>query len=160
MNQSTSETRSFSCQCAMTLYGSLEGNKELCEYNSQPVANYARNSLAVIGLSWVLDQKKKWYGTYTDKPDGSWDRMTEEMMANFSRSGHPIFLASSAFERGELRGNGGGKRSTHTNGGNETIELLLRTVISANQLSIHGAIADLCDEVPKRIRAPVKLAGT
>ena len=45
------------------------------------------------------------------------------------------------------------------NGGHETIELLLRTVISANQLSIYGAIADLCDEVPKRVRAPGKLAA-
>ena len=36
---------------------------------------------------------------------------------------------------------------------------LLRSVISANQLSIYGAIADLCDEVPNRIRAPVKPAA-
>ena len=42
---------------------------------------------------------------------------------------------------------------------NETIELLLRTVISANQLSVYGAVADLCDAVPKRIGAPGKLAA-
>ena len=35
--------------------------------------------------------EEKLYGTYTDKPDGSWDQMAEEMMANFYRSGHPIF---------------------------------------------------------------------
>ena len=40
----------------------------------------------------------------------------------------------------------------HFTGSNENIELLLHIVISANQLSIYGAIADLCDEVPKRIR--------
>ena len=40
-----------------------------------------------------------------------------------------------------------------------TIELLLRTVISANQLSINGAIADSCDEVPKHVRAPEKPAA-
>ena len=53
----------------------------------------------------------------------------------------------------------GEKKSIHFNGTHETIELLLRTVISANQLSIYGTIADLCDEVSKCVRAPVKLAA-
>ena len=45
------------------------------------------------------------------------------------------------------------------NGSHENIELLLRTVISANQLSIYGAVAVLCNEVPKDLRAPVKPAA-
>ena len=77
------------------------------------------------------------YGSYTDKADGSWDRMAEEMMLSFSGSDHPIFRASSASERGELRSKGGGKKSIHFNGSHENIELLLRTLISANQLSIY-----------------------
>ena len=32
-------------------------------------------------------------------------------------------------------------------------------MISANQLSIYGAIASLCDDVPNRVRAPVKPAA-
>ena len=40
------------------------------------------------------------------------------------------------------------KRSIHFNGSEENIELLLRTVISANQLSVYGAVADLCRERP------------
>ena len=51
------------------------------------------------------------------------------------------------------------KESRHFNGSNENIDLLLRTVISANQLSVYGAIADSCAEVPKRIRAPEKPAA-
>ena len=47
----------------------------------------------------------------------------------------------------------------YVNGSNEHIELLLRTAISANQLGIYGAIADLCDEVPKGTGAPEKLAA-
>ena len=54
------------------------------------------------------------------------------MMANFSRSSHPIFRASTAFERGELRSKEGEKKSIHFKGTNENIELRLRTVISAN----------------------------
>ena len=56
------------------------------------------------------------------------------------------------FERRELRSKEGGKKSIHFNGSRENIELLLRTVISANQLSIHGAVADLCNEVPKDLK--------
>ena len=55
---------------------------------------------------------------------------------------NPMFRASSAFERGELRSKGGGKKSFHFNVSNENIELLLHTVISAYQLSDYGAVAD------------------
>ena len=68
-------------------------------------------------------------------------------MVNFSESGHTIFRASSAFGRGELRSKVGGKKAIHFNDGDENIELLLRTVISVNQLSIYGALADLCKEL-------------
>ena len=69
------------------------------------------------------------------------------MMVNFSESGHPIFRASSAFGRGVLRSKGGGKKAIHFNNSDENIELLLRTVISANELSVYGAVANLCNEL-------------
>ena len=53
--------------------------------------NMLVDSLAVIGLSWAWI-RKKWYGTYTDRPDGSWNQYAENMMANFSDSGHPYFV--------------------------------------------------------------------
>ena len=37
----------------------------------------------------------------------------------------------------------------HFNGGEENIELLLRAVLSANHLSVHGAVANLCKELSK-----------
>ena len=77
-------------------------------------------------------------------------------MMNFTEPGHPIFRASSAFERGEVRSKGGGKKSIHFNGSDENIELFLRKVISANQLSAHGAVADLCNELFEDFRALVK----
>ena len=154
----------------MSMYNDIvwqaKGKKSIVNTIHRQLRIMLANSLAVIGLSWGLGQnflgpgsEQQWYGTYTDKPNGSWDRMAGEMMANFSGSGHPIFRASSALERGELRSKAGGKKSIHFNGSNETTELLLRSVISANQLSIFGARADLCDEVPNRISAPVKPAA-
>ena len=47
-----------------------------------------------------------------------------KMMEKIFRSGHPIFRASSGFERGELRSKGEGKKSKHFNGSDENIELL------------------------------------
>ena len=130
----------------MSMYNDIvwhaKGHKEQCEYTSQTVADYARKFPRGHWSFLGPGSEEKWYGTYTDKPDGSWDRMDEEMMANFSRSGHPVSLASSPFEGGELRSKEGGKKSIHFNGSNETIELLLRTVISANQLSVYGRIAE------------------
>ena len=65
------------------------------------------------------------YGTYPVKPDGDW----------------------------ELRSKEKGKKSIHFNGSDKNIELLLRMAISANQLNIYGAVADLCNELSEDFRA-------
>ena len=114
----------------MQRYGVVRKKEVQKDVNTihRQLQNMLVNTLAVIG----------WYGTYTDKPDGSWDEIAENMMTNFSDFGHPIFRASGAFERGEWRSKGDGKESKHFGGSDENIELLLRTVISANQLSVYG----------------------
>ena len=43
-----------------------------------------------------------------------------------------------------------------SNGRTENIELLLQVVISVNQLSLHGAVADMIAELPVGRRAPGK----
>ena len=91
--------------------------------------------------------EKKRYGTQVSKPNGDWNKTAEVMMLNFAESGHPVFRATSASGRGELNIKGGGKKSIHFNGSEETVGLVLRTVISVNQLSVSGAVADLCKEL-------------
>ena len=90
--------------------------------------------------------EKKWYGTYDSKPDGYWNRTAEKMQQNLAGSGQPILRCTSALERGHLRCQGGGKTSIHFNGSTENIELLLQIVISVNQLSLYGAVADMIEE--------------
>ena len=68
------------------------------------------------------------------------------MMVKFGESGHPVFRARSPFFRGMLKSKGGGKLSFHFSAGGETIETVFRTIISVNQLSIYGAVSDLCEE--------------
>ena len=47
---------------------------------------------------------------------------------------------------GTLKSRGGGKLSTHFCADGGTIENVFRTIISVNQLSIYGAVSDLCEE--------------
>ena len=95
---------------------------------------------------------------YSDKPDGYWDRTAQRMMLNFAESSHPIFRATGDLERGELQSKGGGKKIIHFNGSEQNVEMILRTVMPANQLSIYGAVADVCKELSKDCRASGKLA--
>ena len=66
-------------------------------------------------------------------------------MLKFAESGHPVFRGTSPLSRGSLKSKGGGKVSIHFNAEPQTAELLFRTVISDNQLSIHGAVARWCN---------------
>ena len=78
-------------------------------------------------------------------------------MLNLAESSHPIFRATSALERRELRSKRKGNKSIHFNGSEEIIEMILRAVISVNELSIYGAVADLCSELSKNPRVSGKL---
>ena len=67
-------------------------------------------------------------------------------MFKFGESGHPVFRATSPLSGGVLKSKGGGKLSTHYCADFETIETVFRTIISVNQLSLHGAVAEMCEE--------------
>ena len=69
-------------------------------------------------------------------------------MLNFAESGHPASRASSALERGELKSKGKGVE----------IHSLLPTTTPANQLSVHGAVAEVCKGLARDSRGTVKPA--
>ena len=71
---------------------------------------------------------------------------SQSMMIRFGESGHPVFRATSPLSRGTLKSKGGGKLSIHFCADGGTIEPVFRTIISVKQLSIYGAVSDLCDE--------------
>ena len=66
-------------------------------------------------------------------------------MIKFRESGHPVFRATSPLSRGTLKSKGGGKLSFHFCADGDTIEAVFRT-LSVDQLSIYGAVSDLCEE--------------
>ena len=67
-------------------------------------------------------------------------------MLKFGESGHRIFRATSPLSRGVLKSKGGGKLSIHDCADHETIETVFRTIVSVNQLSLFGAVAEMCEE--------------
>ena len=143
--QSSSMAGSSSCQCPMTSYGEKKGNEEKCKSYFREVANCARRFPRGHWSFLGPGSEKKRDGTYCDKPDGVRGKTAEDMMLEFAQTIHPLFRASSAFERGELRSKGG-KKTIHFNGSEQNVELILRTIISA---IIYGGVADVCREVSK-----------
>ena len=79
-------------------------------------------------------------------PQGIWDNIAEKMLLEFAESGCPIFRATTPFSRSKLKSKGHGKLSTHYAGDLETVETIFRLIVSANQLSLYGAVAEMCEE--------------
>ena len=84
--------------------------------------------------------------TVSVKTQGVWGNMAERMMLEFAESGHPIFSATSPLSRGRLKSKGHGKWSIHYAADLETVETIFRIIVCANQLSLCGAIAEICEE--------------
>ena len=89
---------------------------------------------------------RKWYSIKEDSPQGIWDKIAEKMMLEFGESGHPVFRATSPLSRGQLKSEGSGKLSIHYCADLDTIQTVFRTIISVSQLSLFGAVAEMCNE--------------
>ena len=81
-----------------------------------------------------------------NSPQGIWDHIAEKMLLEFAESTYPIFCATSPLSRGRLKSKGHGKLSIHFAANLETIETIFRIIVSANQLSLYGAVAEMCEE--------------
>ena len=68
------------------------------------------------------------------------------MLLELAESGHLIFRATTPLSRGILKSQGHGKLSIHFTADYPTIETVFRIIISANELSIYGAVANKSEE--------------
>ena len=102
-----------------------------------------RSKTMVIPRTWI---REKWSSFSEDNPQREWDKMAETMMLTFAESGHPVFRATSPLSRGVLKSKGGGKLSIHFCADLETIQTVVRTITSVNQLSLYGAVTEMCEE--------------
>ena len=90
--------------------------------------------------------EKKWYSIKEDSPQGILNKIAERMLLEFAESGCPIFRATTPLSGGQLKSKGHGKLSIHYAADQETIETIFRILVSASQLSLHGAVAEKCEE--------------
>ena len=122
------------------------GNKKRCEYNSQTVANLCSQlpsrSLVFLG-AWIV-RSGRIMESICKRNDG---RFLSMRSSNIS-------CLQCLWER-RITKQKRRQEVKHFNGSHDNIELLLRTVISANHISIYWTM----DEVPKDLRVPGKLAA-
>ena len=123
-----------------------KGNKEECLANVRVVKVLAKK----FGIGqWSFigpGSEKKWYSAEENSPQGAWDHIADEMRLEFAESGHPIFRATTPLSRCKLKSKGHGKLSIHFTADYPTIETVFRIIVSANQVSLYGAVANMCEE--------------
>ena len=81
-----------------------------------------------------------------NSPQGAWDHIADEMLLEFVESGHPIFRATTPLSRGLLESKGHQTLSIHFTAHYSIIETIFRIIVSANQLSLYGAVENMCEE--------------
>ena len=80
-----------------------------------------------------------------NSPQGAWANIAEQMSLEFAESGHLIFRATTPLSRGQLKSKGRVKWSLHFTADQHTVDTIYR-ILSANQLSVYGAVAAICEE--------------
>ena len=121
-------------------------NEEECLANAKVVSIFAKKF--GIGL-WSFigpGSETKRYSMEENSPQGIWDHIAEKMLVEFTESGCPIFRATTPLSRCILKSKGHGKLSIHFAADQETIETIFRIIVSAKQLSLYGAVANMCEE--------------
>ena len=120
-------------------------NKDECLANARVVKVLPRK----FGIGqWSFigpGSEQKWYSA-ENSPQGALDHIADEMLMELAESGHPTFRATTPLSRGILKSKRHGKLSIRFTADYPTIETVFRIIISANQLSIHGAVTTICEE--------------
>ena len=125
--------------------GTKDNEKE-CLENARLVSLYARKFGKGQWSFICPGSEKKWSSMKEDSPQGIWDNLAEKMLVEFAESGCPIFRATTPLSRGQLKSQRHGKLSIHFAAVQETTETIFRTIVSANQLNLYGAVAEMCEE--------------
>ena len=108
--QCSSKAGSSSCQCTMTLYGENKETQKSVKIIHLQLRTMLSDFLAVIGHSWDLDQKRNGTELILTNQMVIGTELLNEWCSTFAESSHPIFRATSALERGDLRSKGGARR--------------------------------------------------
>ena len=121
-------------------------NEEECLANARVVKVVAKK----FGIGqWSFigpGSEKKWYSAEENCPQGAWDHIADEMLLEFAERGCLIFRATTPLSRNKLKNKRHGKLAICFTADYSTIETIFRIIVSANQLSLYGAVANMCEE--------------
>ena len=128
------------------IFRDRKGNEEECLANTRVVKVFAKK----FGIGqWSFigpGSEKKWCSLEENSPQGSWDHIADKMLLEFAESGCPIFRATTPLSTGILKSKEHEKLSIHFAADQETIETIFRISVFANQLSLYGAVANMCED--------------
>ena len=118
-------------------------NEEECLAHAEVVSLYAKKFDTAQGSFIGPGSAKKWYSMKRGQYTRNLGNIAEKMLLEFAESGCPIFRATTPLSRGQIKSKGHGKLTIHFGATQETIETIFRIIVSANQLSLHGAVAEM-----------------
>ena len=121
-------------------------NEEECVANAKVVSILAKKCGIGQWSFFGPGSEKKWFSMEENSQQGIWDHIAEKMLLEFAESGCPIFRATTPLSRCKLKSRGHGKLSFHFAADQETIETIFRIIVFANQLSLFGAVPNVCEE--------------
>ena len=123
-----------------------KGNEEECVANFKVVSILAKK----FGIGqWSFigpGSEKKRYSMEENSPQRIWDHIADKMLLEFAESGCPIFRATTPLSMGNLKSKRHGKLSIHFTADYPTSETIFHIIVSANQLSLYGTVANMCEE--------------
>ena len=134
-----------SCRCSTT---------SLMDPKTRKNANQVLSSFLSVrkdfqqdnGHSSDLDQKRNGIPLMNTVLKENGTELQSKWCWHLQKAHIPVFRSTSPLSRGMLKCKGGGKLSIHFCADPGTIETFCRTIISVNQLSIYGAVSDMCEE--------------
>ena len=144
--QNNSKDEVSSCRCSMTSHGELETtnrNVLLMPHLSVFAKRFPAGHWSFLGPG----SETKWYSTYKGKTTSRMgqSRWIDDDQIQWKRTpsfpSHESIVSRNAQKAKEVE-----ILSLHFCADEDTSETVFRTNISVNQLSIHGAVSDVCEE--------------
>ena len=124
----------------LSMFNDIDWNKKNnegeCVSHSEEMRNFAKRFSRGRWTFFGLGSEEKWCGSYLSKPEGKWNSVAAQMPQRFVEMGHPIFTVTRSLNRGVLRRKKN-KNTIHFNAESSDVELSLRIIHCANQLSVN-----------------------
>ena len=121
-----------------------KGNKDECLANARVVKVLAI-WYRTMGIYWSRFRKEVvFYGR--EQPTRNLGSYRGKELVEFAESGCPIFRATTPLSSCKLKSKGHGKLSIHYCADQATIETIFSHNCFCNQLSLYGAVANMCEE--------------